>query len=144
MQGSRIDRGIDAARSQKRLRCGCEANAVFILTVIKRLDAKAVARQENFPGLTVPDGEGEGAVKMGGAIVAPFDIGAQDDFGIAIGMESVALGDQFGADLRIVVDGAVEHQRKAGGIIQHGLARAIRQVNDRQAAMAQGDTTVEI
>jgi hypothetical protein len=51
-------------------------------------------------------------MQMGGAVVHPIRIGAQDDFGIAIGMESVALGDQFGAQLRVVVDGAVEHQRQ--------------------------------
>jgi hypothetical protein len=51
--------------------------------------------------------------------------------------KDMAARDQLGAQFRIVVDGAVEHQRGAAGGVEHRLLRARRQVDDRQPAVAQ-------
>ncbi len=135
VQRDGIDAGVDAARCQQGLRGRGEAEAAEVLAVIQGLDAEAVARQEQ--GLAVPDGEREHAVQAFDAGFAPLEIGAQDDFGIAVGMEMMAQRDQFAAQFRVVVDGAVEHQRRAGAGVDHRLARARRQVDDRQPPVAQ-------
>ena len=144
VQGFGIDGGIHVARRQQGLEAGGEAQAAVVQAVVQGLDAQAVPGQEQGAGQPVPDGEGEGAVQAGDAVVAPFRVGPQDHLGIAVGMENVTLADQFGAQLGIVVDGAVEHQGQAGGRVHHGLAGAVGQVDDGQAPVAQGGGAVEM
>jgi len=103
--------------------------------VIERLDAEAVARQKTALPARVPDREGERTVQARQAGFAPFGIGAQEDFGIAVGMETMALHQQFGAQFRVVVEGAVEHQCEAGVGVVHRLRGTLREVDDGQAAM---------
>ena len=91
---------------------GSEAQALRILGVIQRLDAEPVAREKQRLRFAIPDGEGECAVQMLGAGIAPLGIGFEDDFGIAVGKKAVATRLQLDAQLRVVVDSAVEHQHQ--------------------------------
>ena len=143
MQCFRVYRRIHAAGRQQGLRGGSKADAMFILSVIKRFDAQPVARQKDLASQPVPYREGEGAMQMNRTLIAPFDIGAQDDFGIAIGMEGMTLGHEFRAQLRVVVDGSVEHQSQTCGFIHHGLAGTFGEINDGQAAVAERNATIE-
>ena len=74
--------------------------------------------------------------------LAPFGVGAQDDLGVAVGEEAVAEALQHRAQLGVVVDRAVEDQRQAEFGIDHRLARAFGQIDDRQAAVAEGGRAI--
>ena len=62
----------------------------------------------------------------------------QDDLGVAVGLEDMALGLQLGAQLHKIVDLAVEHADNGAVLIVHGLF-ACGQVDDAQTAEAQRD-----
>ena len=135
VQRHRIDAGVDPARRLQRLRRRGEAEAAEVFAVVQRLDAEAVARQEQ--RLAVPDGEREHAVQALDAGFAPFQKRPQDDFGVAVGVKNMAARDQLDAQFRVVVDGAVEHQRDAAGGVEHRLPRVLRQIDDRQPPVPQ-------
>ncbi len=63
----------------------------------------------------------------------------EQHFGVAAGIERVAEGFKFLAQLRKVIDRAVECQGQPELSVDHRLGGAIRQVHDFQAAMAQGN-----
>jgi hypothetical protein len=104
------------------------------------------SRARNSAGAShVPDGEGEHAVQVFDAVLAPFGIGLEDDLGVALGKEVIAPGAQLGAQFRVVVDGAVEHQRQ----VQFGHRpsagwNAIGQIDDGQPPVAEGQRTVRV
>jgi hypothetical protein len=65
-------------------------------------------------------------------------VALEQHFGVATGIEGVAQRFEFGA-VREVVDRAVEGQGQPSWAVDHRLRRAVRQVHDFQAAMAQGN-----
>ena len=59
--------------------------------VVEGLDAHAVADAPQPPPRLIPEGEGEHAVEAVEAVDAVLGIGLEQDFGIGIGAEVVAL-----------------------------------------------------
>ncbi|MNO99101.1 hypothetical protein D3C76_908660 [compost metagenome] len=106
-----VQRRIDVAALQQRRQAGGEAQALAGLRQVQRLDAEAVAGEEQAPAVALPDGEGEHAVEPWQQFGAPGVIALEQHFGVAAGEEAVAEGFQLRAQFRVVVDGAVEHQR---------------------------------
>ena len=135
MQRDCVETGVHPARRQQRLRRGGEAETARRFVVVQRLDAQTVAREEQ--RVAVPDREGEHAVQALDTGFAPFKVRPQNDLGVAVGAEGMAERDQLGAQLGVVVDRAVEHQRGAGRGIQHGLRGFFGKIDDRQPPVAQ-------
>ncbi|MCY1505642.1 hypothetical protein D9M68_398620 [compost metagenome] len=131
---------------QQRLGFGAEHHAVCSREVVQRLDAHAVADQQQLLRTQIPDGEGIHAVELLDEGFAPFDIGAQHHLGVAASLEAVAETLQLGAQLAEVVDLAAVGD--GGGFARtavhrrHRLAPAL-QVDDRQAPMAQANRSVD-
>ena len=71
--------------------------------------------------------------------LAPLGVGLHDDLGVALAEEAVALGLELGAQLPVVVDHPVEHGGEAELGVDHRLLRALRQVDDLEPAVAEGD-----
>ena len=67
----------------------------------------------------------------------------QEALGVGAAVELVALGLELGAKLLEVVDLAVEDDDDAAVLICHGLGAGLSQVEDRQAAEAEGDAAVD-
>ena len=63
--------------------------------------------------------------------------------GIGTAVELVALALELGAELAEVVDLAVEHDDDAAVLVGHGLGAGLGEVEDRQAAEAEGDAAVD-
>jgi hypothetical protein len=142
MQRHRINLGVDAARRQQRRQTGGEAQAAGHLAVVQGLDAQTVARQQQTAAVALPEGEGEHALQMAHAILAPGVIGLEDDFGVAVGEKVIATLTEFGAQLPVVVDGTVEDDAQPQRAVDHGLLGAVADVDDLEAAMAAGDGVV--
>ncbi len=143
MQGHRVDGGIQPAGRQQCLAGRGEADTLARETVIQRLDAESVARQEQLLPAAVPDREGEHAVQAGRTVLAPLGIRPENDLGIAVGNEMMTERLQLLAQFRVVVDGAIEDQCESGRVIAHGLRGTFRQVDDRQSPVSQRDRAVE-
>ena len=91
---------------QQRLAVGGEAQASAVVAVVERLDAQAVAGQEQALVAHVPDAEGEHAVQVLRRPLAPGVERLENHLRVAAGEEAVTEGGQLLAQLRMVVDGA--------------------------------------
>ena len=120
--------------------CDCPRHR---LRQVERLDPPPVACQDPFRGARIPDGEGEHSFQLGQDRLA-FDTPAfEDDLGVRGRKKPRAPALKVVAQVTIVVDFAVEHDRARAIGVPHGLM-AGRQVNDRKAAMSQADRTAEL
>ncbi len=134
----------DGGVLQDRLDLRREDHAGAALRVVQRLDAQAVARQEQLLVRRVPQREGEHAGEVGDHLLAPLLVTAQDHLGVGvIGRESVPLGLQLGAELGRVVDLAVVDECQATVVRVDGLVAAV-DVDDRQAPHADGEVLVDL
>ena len=133
----RIDARVHVARRDERRQGGGEAQALAVLHVVERLDAEAVAGEHEPARVPLVDGEGEHAVEALRRVVPPGVPGLEDHFGVARGEEPVALGLELGAQLLVVIDAAVEHERQAELGIDHRLLAALGQVDDLEPPVAE-------
>ncbi len=108
---------------------------------VERLDAEAVAGDEQALRPAVPDREGEHAVESREHAL-PLDlVEAEDDLGVGLGPEGVPASFEIGAQLEEVVDLAVEGDGELPVLGEHGLAPASRGVEDGQALMGEPERT---
>ena len=110
MQALGIHTGVDPAAGQQRLGIRGKAEKTAGVSKIERLDAETVARAEQLLFGRIPDREGKHAVQVPGAVLAPLAVGLEDHLGVAAGHKGMTFLLQIGAQLSVVVDGAVEHQ----------------------------------
>ena len=139
VQPGRIEAGVHPRGAQQRLRIRGKAEKARALRVVQRLDSQPVAGQEQLLRVHVPDGEGEHPGQLFDAGWPPLRVRLEDDLGVSPGTERVALRDQLLAQLRIVVNGAVEDDRALRVGIEHRLVGFCREVDDGQAPMTQAD-----
>ena len=128
-----LDQGFDQAGKTKR---------PVPLGVIQRLDAEGIAREEQFLFALVPDAEREHAAQRVHHRRAALCVQVQQDFGVRLRAEGVALGLQFAPQLAIVVDFPVVGDRQASVGGGHGLRAGLGQVDDREAAVREADLPV--
>ncbi|MCY1293388.1 hypothetical protein D9M70_426470 [compost metagenome] len=139
IQRHRVDARVHPAAGQQRRQARGEAQARVVAAQVQRLDAEAVAGEEQGLAVALPDGEGEHAVEFRQQRGAPGVIALEQHLGVAVGMEAVAERLQFGAQFRVVVEGAVEGQGEAQVGVDHRLRRGVGQLHDLQPAVAEGD-----
>src|SRR5580700_6914542 len=104
---------------------------------MQRLDAEAVARQEQPSFLDIPDGKGPHAVEAQLALRTPLRIGGEDDLAVGVGDETMAETTQFLAQLNVVVDLAVIGQPVTPFGVGHRLAGPFGEVEDGKPTMAE-------
>ncbi|MNO51799.1 hypothetical protein D3C76_422010 [compost metagenome] len=140
----RIEDRVDvAALEQRRQRRG-KTQALAGARQVQRLDAEAVAGDEQALAVALPDGEGKHAVEFRQQRFAPGMETLEQHFGVATGIEGITQAFKFAAQFREVVDRAVEGQGQSQLIVDHRLRRTVRQVHDFQAAMAQGNRPLAV
>ena len=123
-----LQQALDLAAKQQLARVG--------LGVIERLDAENIPCAVHFVGFRIPHDKGKHTAQLGSQCRAVFLIAVDDDLGVAVGLEDMALGLQFGTQIHEVVNFAVEHADNGAVLVVHRLL-ARGQVNDAQAAEAQ-------
>ncbi len=103
--------------------------------VVQRLDAEAVADQQQPIGRPLVQGEGELAAKLlheGQSVAAEQ---RQGDLAVALRREPLTLARQFGADPLVVVELAVDAQHQVA-VGRHQRLPAAGEVDDRQPRVA--------
>ena len=142
------------------------------MRVIDGLHAEAIAREQQCPGLAVPQGERPHAIEASEAGLAPLGIGGQHDFRVGLGVERVAQCGEFSSQLDEIIDLAVERdpvpvgrergllaavgpegrdfpppaRTKGDGLrllVRHGTTTAAAQIQDGQAPVTQSQPSVE-
>src|SRR5581483_9204175 len=116
--------------------------AVCVKRVIKRLDAEAVAGQQQAALWAIPDGEGEHTAQEFDRAAAVFFVEMEDGFGVAMRAVAMAFGFEVGAIIGVIVDFAVEDDGDGVVFVEHGLMAA-REINDRETAMGESDVRIE-
>ena len=112
--------------------------------VVQRLDTEAVTCHEQGLPTGVPDGEGKHAVQVLRAVLAPFRVGLEDDLAVTTGEKVITARGQLLAQLRIIVDGAVEHQHQPEFPVNQRLVGTLGQVDDGQSPVPQPNRTIGI
>ena len=122
---------------------GEEDRAVRQLRVVERLDAQAVAGQEQHPLPFVPEAEGEHAAEAIDAAFAPFLPGVDDHLGIAMRPEDVAFRLKLPRQFLEVVDLAVVDDDDRAILVEERLL-AGGQIDDREPAVAEADARGDV
>nr|WP_254127036.1 hypothetical protein [Aquihabitans sp. G128] len=137
VQRHRVDGRVDTAAGEDGRQGRGEAEPPAHVGQVQRLDPQAVAAEQQAPAVTLGDGEGEHAHQPFDEAVAPLPVGLEQHLGVAVGEEPVALVGQLAAQLRVVVDAAVEGHGQAELGVVHRLLAGGREVDDGQPAVAQ-------
>jgi len=128
-----------AAGIEERTHGGREPQPTGRRRHIQRLDAQPIPRQRHHAGVPVGDGEREHPLESIDAVHAPFVKSLDHDLAVGGREEPVPVGSELLAQLLVVVDAAVEHQRQPEIGVDHRLCASRGQVDDRQPPVAECD-----
>ena len=139
-EGGAVDGGGEAGEAIEAFQFGAEDEGVADPAIVEGFFAEAVAAEVQDALLFVPEGEGEHAVEaLGGGVDAPLDEGGEHDLGVGVAAPSVAVFFEFGAEVLEVVDLAIEDDFVAAVGAGHGLVAEGGEIEDGEAAVAEGD-----
>src|SRR5262245_10569676 len=102
--------------------------------IMERFNAKSIARAEQPLIATIPDEKREHTQKTIQTFLAPTLIGGKNDLSVRLTLVRVVA--QFGAELKIIVNFAVEDDPESAIGIRHRLAAGWRKVDNAQAIVA--------
>src|SRR5207342_159977 len=88
IQASHAEIAGKAGMGKDALQLRAEKKFAIVLRVIQRLDAHAIAGQNELPLRLYPDGDGKHSPQVRKALASPAQIGMQDDFSIATGLKA--------------------------------------------------------
>ncbi len=105
VQRDRIEVGVhpargDQGRQRRREPQRTRAATVVDVAPVQRLDAEPVARQHDPPGVGLGDGEGEHPLEVVDDALTPLAVALEDDLGVAVREEAVALAEQLAGAAR--------------------------------------------
>ena len=133
-----IQAPLDFGMLEDGLELGAEIEVAAAAAKVERLDAHAVAgEQQAFLG-GLPEGQREHAAEALEAGGVPLQQAAEDHFGVATGVETMAQRFKLPAQLGVIVDFAVEDQHGGAIVGGHGLLSA-GEIDNLQADGAEGD-----
>ena len=130
--------------AEERLDLAPEGQPVLAEVVVERLLPQPVAGEEDAAVLPVPDGEGEHPAQALGKLFAPLLVTVDQDLGVAVALEDVALGDELALEIEEVVDLAVEDDPDRSVLVGHRLRAGRREIDDRQAPVAEAERAFQV
>jgi len=104
---------------------------------VERLDAQAVAGEDEAFSRFAPERDGEHAAEAGETCGVPFKEGVENGFGVAAGMEAMAVLFELAADFQMIVDFAVEDDAGVAVVGNDGLITGV-EVDNFQTSGAEG------
>ncbi len=133
----RVGAALDVAVGEQRLQLRRERQPALADVKVERLLAQSIAPQHQPPPGRVPDREREHAAHLADERHPVQAVQLQQHLRVGTRPQDHARVAQLRGQLAEVVDLAVEHQHDLPVAAQHRLVRARRQVDDRQARVAQ-------
>jgi hypothetical protein len=128
----------NAGKRQQCLDLQGENEIAALACPVEGLDPEPVAGTEQPRLSTVPDREGIHPFEMRQAILAPFPVELEEHFRVRPRGKSVTARLKLDPELQVIVYLAVEDDPGAAVPHRHRLESALRQTEDRQAAVAKG------
>ena len=122
---------------QNGLDLGAENQTIGFDRIVQWFDPDAVACEQQRARGPMPEGDAKHASQAREDGVAPLLITVNYDFGVAVGGEPVTGGEEFCAELAVVVDLSVEHDLDRAVFVADRLM-APREVDDAQPPHAKG------
>ena len=135
------DLGRYEARGDQRLGLRGEGEVLRRLDIVERLDAERVARQDQAAGARIIQGERVHAAQLAHAVDASPFIKVQDRFTVRRRRER-RVGERVPAQLDVIVDLAIDHERAAAGSDQ-GLMAGL-EIDDGQAPVYESHAVPQI
>src|SRR5262249_42609485 len=136
VEGGEVEVAGDFRMRQQDLHLRAEVDLASAPAEVERLDAHAVAGENQAASRLLPDGKAEHALELLEAVGIPFEKSPQQDFGIGRRSKLVAAAGEGLADFTVVVDFPVEDQDGASILARHGLF-AVFEVDDAEAHSAE-------
>ena len=132
---------LDQPAGEDRLHLRSEQQRARGPGPVERLDAEAIAHEQETALRGVPDREREHAAEPVHALLAPLFIGVDNGLGVGLRPVGVSVRLELLAHLGVVVDLAVEHHpHRAVLVRQRLLPRA--QIDDAETAVREGGLCV--
>ena len=139
-QRGAVDARLPVRVGTQRLQFGAEPQGSAVPAVVQRLDPQPVSDQRQLAMFRVPQGDRKHAEKaLHGLEDAPLLKGRKDDLGVTRTAKHIPSRQQLAANIREVVDLAIEDHGKASVGRQHGLMPMLAQVQDGQPGVPQPD-----
>jgi hypothetical protein len=135
-------RAIQLAGSFEGAQLGGEGQTVSRRRVEEGLLPEAIPRADQRPGARVPEREGKHPAQAGDEVFAVVLVEVEQHLDVRLGAEGVAVLQLF-AQLAVVVDLPVGDDADGAVLVEHRL-RAAGEVDDRQAAVAEGDRAIGV
>ncbi len=136
VEAARVGRGGHGAGGEQRLDLGAEEQPVALPAPVQRADADAVAGEEDGALGEVDERDGELAAQLLEDALAVLLVEVDDDLGIGVGAEDVALGLQLCLALGIVEQLAVVDDGD-GAILVEDRLLAVAETDDGEAAVGE-------
>ena len=130
--GKRVESGGDETPGDERLHFRAEGEPSRRLRVVERLDAHAVAHEDEPAKAAVPEGDSEHAAQMAHELQPVLLVEVHDRLRIPVRAEAMPLGLEPRTKLAEVVDLAVE-DRTDRAVLAHDRLMAAFDVDDREA-----------
>ena len=143
IQRSRIDLGPVRHRCTNRAHLRAEIQTILIDSVVEQLDSEWIAGENQPPLSRIPDGQAEHAIEAIEHLIAPLLVSVDDDLGVRLRAENVAVAFQFTPEFKEVVDFAIENHPNGFFLIRHGLMTA-RKIDDREPAKAESERSGDV
>ena len=141
-QAGRVEAARQVGMGEERLHFRAEQEEAVGVVPVERLDADAVAAEDQPLLAVVPQGDGPHATEAIEGLGTPRHPGLEDHLGVTVGAEGAAGSLQFLPQRGVVVDLAVEDHVVAAVGGGHGLVAQRAQLDDGQPAVAEGDGAV--
>ena len=122
---------------QQALDLAAEREAALALGDVEWLHAERVARHQQPARACIPYRHREDAVEPREHVRTLLEVHVQQHLGVRVPAETVALRLELGAQLAVVVDLTVEDQLHAALVVRHRLVPQRREVDDREARVAE-------
>ena len=111
--------------------------------IIERFDPQAVAGDEQYLLVLVPDGESEHAAQVLNTVATVLFVEMNDGLGITMSSVGMAAGDELLAQAKVVVNLTVEDNPDRAVLVADGLMAGC-EVHDAQPAHADADMSIKI
>ena len=138
-----VGASLDESALEDRLDLRSEEEPAADDRPVKGLDAQAIAREQKPPLRRVPDREREHAAEAMHAVVSPLLVGVNDGLGVGASAIDVAGRLEPGAQVRVVVDLAIEGDPDGAGFVRQRLLSA-GQVDNAESAVTEGGVIVDV
>src|SRR6476620_3037822 len=121
---------------------GAEEQCATVVSIVQRLNAQPVTRDEQSFSRSVPDGKGEHSTQVLDTLRPILLIQVDDAFGVAVGTIAMTAHFKILAQVLMVVDFAVEDDPDAAKFITERLVASLN-IDDAEAAHSETDVVFD-